>query len=119
MMRRSPMPRSKTPLRSKPKRHTKAENLYLASVAMLGCQLCKFLGYGETACEVHHQRTGTGMMRASHYRTVGLCPEHHRGKTGVHAMGREEFAAMYGISEVELIEQTRAELAHLLTGENE
>lgn len=110
MMRRSPM-------KSKPKPKTKAEYVYLGAVAGLGCSLCKFLGLGESPCEVHHQRTGTGFGRASHYRTTGLCPEHHRGKTGVHGQGREEFAAMYGISEVELIEKTRAELAHLLTGE--
>lgn len=113
-MHRSPMKRSTKPLRSSPKRHTAQESKYLGAVASLGCALCRHLGYGESPAEVHHQRTGTGMTRASHYRTAPLCPTHHRGNEGVHGIGREEFALMYGISEVALIEQTRAELAHLI-----
>lgn len=99
------------PLKAKPKRHTKAESAYLGAVADLGCALCQHLGYGKTPAIVHHQRTGTGMMRASHYRTVPLCPHHHQfSGEGVHDMGREEFAEKYGISEVQLVENTR----HLL-----
>lgn len=117
-LKRSPMPRSKTPLRSKPKRHTKAESEYLGAVAALGCAVCRHLGYGETPAIVHHQRTGMGKMRADHFHTVPLCPPHHQfSGYGLHDMGRGEFAALYGISEVELVEQTRAALAHLLTGE--
>lgn len=93
---------------------TIAERKHMSRVAELGCAVCHRLGYGATPAELHHQRTGTGMTRASHYRTTGLCPPHHRGNEGIHGMGREEFALMYGISEVELIEQTRAELAHLI-----
>ena len=117
MIRRTPMARSSKPMRPKPKRHTKAESTYLDAVAALGCAVCRHLGYGETPAIVHHQRTGMGKMRADHFHTVPLCPMHHQGSgLGVHDMGREEFAAMYGISEVELVEQTRAKLAHLLTG---
>jgi hypothetical protein len=56
-----------------------------------------------------------GKMRASHYRTAPLCPKHHQDSGyGVHDIGREEFATLYGVSEVELVEQTRAALAHLI-----
>ena len=91
-----------------------AEKRYMGAVAARCCELCRFLGYGETPALVHHQRTGTGKMRASHYDTCALCPEHHVGKTGVHNMGRSEFEALHGVSEIELIATTRAALAHLL-----
>jgi hypothetical protein len=105
--------------RSGPKRHTAAEKAYLGAVASLGCAVCRHLGYGESPAIVHHQRTGMGKMRASHYQTVPLCPKHHQDSGyGVHDIGREEFATLYGVSEVELVEQTRATLAYLIpTGE--
>ncbi len=50
-------------------------------------------------------------MRASHYRTAPLCPPHHQfSGFGVHDMGRDEFEAMYGFSEVDLVEETRQTL---------
>lgn len=120
MSRGTPMARGapgakRSTLKAKPKRHTKAESVYLDAVAALGCAVCRRLGYGATPAIVHHQRTGTGMMRATHYRTCPLCPPHHQSSGyGVHDMGREEFAKMYGFTEVDLIEETRATLAHLL-----
>lgn len=64
---------------------TKAEGAYLGRVAALGCILCKHLGYGDTPAEIHHVREGQGMaQRAEHWLAVPLCPEHHRGKTGIH-----------------------------------
>lgn len=120
-MKRSPMKRGTKPmkrgtgLKAKPKRHTAAESRYLAAVAALGCAVCRRLGYGATPAIVHHQRTGTGAMRASHFRTAPLCPPHHQHSgRGVHDMGREEFASLYGFTEVELVEETRAALAHLI-----
>lgn len=66
------------------------------------------MGYLDTPAEIHHQRTGTGAAaRASHRRTVPLCPEHHRGNTGLHGMGRKAFERHYGITEVELIDEVR------------
>lgn len=107
----------RTPIRPKRPKNapSAAESAYMGAVAALGCAVCRHLGLGETPAIVHHQRTGQGAMRASHYRTCPLCPPHHQHSGyGVHDMGREQFAAMYGISEVELVEQTRALLAHLL-----
>ena len=62
-----------------------AAKRHLSRVAALGCLLCKRLGYGETPAEIHHLREGQGMaQRASDFLTIGLCPEHHRGRSGSH-----------------------------------
>lgn len=90
---------------------TRAERQHLARVADLGCILCAHLGTPGTPAEVHHARTGTGAgRRASHFDTVPLCPEHHRGNSGLHGMGRKAFERHYGITELELLEQVRARL---------
>lgn len=80
----------------------------MGRVAALGCILCRHLHLGETPALVHHLRTGQGKMRASHYDTMPLCPEHHIGATGVHSMGRAQFAALHGVSELELLAMTKA-----------
>ena len=90
---------------------TIAERAYMGKVAELGCAICRRLGYGPTPAEVHHQRTGTGAgKRARHDQTAPLCPEHHRGNAGLHCMGRKAFERAYGVTELELIEQTRKEV---------
>lgn len=87
---------------------TIADHAYMGKVAELGCAICRMLGYGPTPAEVHHQRTGTGAgKRAKHTQTAPLCPEHHRGQSGLHGMGRKAFERAYGVTELELIEQTR------------
>lgn len=114
-----PMARGTSRLRARPTSHTAAEAVYLDAVAGLGCAVCRRLRYGESPAIVHHQRTGMGKMRASHFLTVPLCPPHHQSSgLGIHDMGREQFEKKYGFSEVELVEETRAILAHLIpTGE--
>jgi hypothetical protein len=101
-----------TPLRRRGNQSTAAEKRYLGHVAALGCIVCQMFGKGPTPAIVHHQRTGQGWGRASHYRTIPLCPYHHQHSgAGVHDMGREQFEAMYGMSEVELVDSVRATLA--------
>jgi hypothetical protein len=40
-----------------------------------------------------------------------MCPQHHQfSGYGVHDMGRPQFEAMYGFSEVDLVEETRQTL---------
>lgn len=34
---------------------------------------------------------------------IGLCPEHHRGNTGYHGLGRRAFERMYGVTELDLL----------------
>lgn len=104
--------RASSPKRSAPKNApTAAESRYLGEVAALGCALCRRLGYGPTPAEVHHPRRGTGFGKASHYDTIPLCTEHHRGNTGIHGMGTKAWMAHYDISEAELTAETRAILA--------
>ena len=82
---------------------------HMAQVAALGCLLCRRLGYYGTPAEVHHLRTGTGAGRkAADTETIPLCPEHHRGATGLHGMGRKAVERVYGVTELELLAETRA-----------
>jgi hypothetical protein len=46
-------------------------------------------------------------MKRSNAPIVPLCFEHHVGNTGVHGMGRKAFAAHYGVTEEDLLEQTQ------------
>lgn len=87
---------------------TKAEREYMSRVADLGCILCKHLGLGETPAELHHPRTGVGAAsRSSHFDVIPLCPEHHRGNTGLHGMGRKAFERYYGVTELDLMEKVK------------
>jgi len=80
---------------------TKDEKKYLSKVADLGCIICYRLGFAGTPAEIHHVRgLGLGMgVRSSHYDTLPLCPEHHRGNTGYHGMGRKAFERQYETTE--------------------
>jgi hypothetical protein len=35
-----------------------------------------------------------------------LCPEHHRGNSGIHGMGRKAFERKYSLTEEDLLRQT-------------
>ena len=84
----------------------------MRKVSELGCVLCKYLGYGYSLAEVHHVRVKHGWGRSSHMDTIPLCTLHHQAPNiGVHGMGREEFTATYGISELELLDAVKARLA--------
>jgi len=88
---------------------TKDQKKYLSKVADLGCIICYRLGYAGTPSEIHHVRgLGLGMgVRSSHYDTLPLCPEHHRGNTGYHGMGRKAFERQYKVTEHELLKQVK------------
>lgn len=74
---------------------------YKEKVAGLGCILCRHLGLGQTPASLHHVREGQGMsQRASDWLVVGLCHEHHQGKTGIHS-GR--FYQMFKLDEMDLL----------------
>ena len=89
---------------------TKEEKRHLSRVAELGCMVCLRL-YGPHEAgpvEIHHPRRGTGMaQRASNYDAIGLCIEHHRGRTGVHGLGTKGFAKHYGFDEADLLDDVR------------
>jgi len=87
---------------------TVAEKKYMSKVAGIGCILCKRIGYEGTPAELHHPRRGTGMgQRASHYDVLPLCPEHHRGKTGIHGLGTKGFPKHWGFDEADLLEDVK------------
>ena len=85
---------------------TKDERKYLSSVANLGCILCRHLGYGTKDAEIHHIRRFGG--KRSNAPVIPLCPEHHRGNTGVHGLGAKGFEKRYLLTQEFLLEQTQA-----------
>ena len=82
---------------------TKDQKAHYGKVARIGCGLCRILGYGETPCEIHHIRRAGRRDSAP---VIGLCPEHHRGNSGIHGMGRKAFEKKYALTEEDLLEQT-------------
>lgn len=81
------------------------------AVASIGCILCHYLGHAGTPCEIHHIRRFGG--RRDTAPVIGLCPEHHRGNTGVHGLGHKGFEKHYGISEHELLDLTTEALERI------
>lgn len=85
----------------------KSERVRFGRLAEMGCILCRHIGTPGTPPEIHHLRSGQGLgQRAKNDRTIPLCPEHHRGKTGIHGMGRKAFERHYGKTEMELLDMT-------------
>ena len=83
---------------------TLAEKKHMTKVADLGCMVCLRMGYQGTPAELHHKRAGTGAgRRSSHYEVIPLCPEHHRGKTGLHGLGTKGFVDYWGYDEDDLL----------------
>jgi hypothetical protein len=82
----------------------------MGRVAALGCVLCKRLGYGHSASEVHHLRTGIGKaQKASDFLTIALCPTCHDGQGGFHK--GQELLRVAGVTELDLLADTIAALA--------
>jgi len=87
---------------------TSEERRYLNRVAELGCLVCRRMGYPGTPAEIHHKRAGTGAgRRSSHFDAMPLCPEHHRGKTGLHGLGTKGFPKHWGFDEDDLLQDVR------------
>lgn len=79
------------------------ESKHKGKVAALGCILCRHLGFEPSPAEVHHIYDTADK---SDFLTIGLCPEHHRGKSGFHGMGERAFNRVYGTSETKLLAET-------------
>ena len=87
---------------------TNAERKHMNAVAELGCMVCRRMGYQGTPAELHHKRAGTGAgLRSSNFDVIPLCPEHHRGKTGIHGLGTKGFPKHWGFTEQDLLDDTR------------
>ena len=79
----------------------------MGRVAQLPCAIC-----GVQPVEVHHIREGQGAaQRAQDTLTVPLCPEHHRGASGIHGLGRKGFYTRYKRDELDLLAATLEALA--------
>jgi hypothetical protein len=79
----------------------------MGRVAALPCILC-----GAQPVEVHHIREGQGAaQRARDTLTVPLCPEHHRGASGIHGLGRKGFYSRHKRDELDLLAETLEKLA--------
>lgn len=84
---------------------TKDEKKRNDKVAALGCCLCHHI-YGDHdpgPVELHHLRTG-GWGKGSWNTVMGLCVEHHRGKTGIHGLGTKAFDVEYPITQQGLLD---------------
>ena len=86
---------------------TKDEKAHKNAVASLGCAVCwRIYGPHEPGpVELHHLRTG-GWGKGDYKTLIPLCPEHHRGKTGVHGLGTKGFAKHYGFDQQDLLDWT-------------
>jgi len=88
---------------------TKDEKKSFDKISRLGCILCStILGFEDTPSELHHIRRYGGKRSASP--CIPLCPEHHRGNSGVHGLGHKGFANKCGVTEEELLERTNQKL---------
>ena len=87
---------------------TKQDKEWMQKVSSMGCLICERLGFYGTPSEVHHVHSGWG--RDGHQNTIPLCPEHHRGNTGIHGMGRKAFEKEYGITQAEMLEIVKERL---------
>ena len=78
-------------------------------IAELGCILCsEVLGFTGTPSELHHIRRYGGKRSTSP--VIPLCPEHHRGNSGVHGLGAKGFENKWGITQERLLEQVNKKL---------
>jgi hypothetical protein len=94
---------------------TKDERKYLGRVAELGCAVCRRMGYEGTPAEIHHRKGGMGIgQRSQHDQAIPLCPEHHRGATGVHGLGVRGFRKHWNYGEEELLEDVKSALNNSL-----
>jgi len=83
---------------------TKAEKEHYRKLADLGCILCiEYLGIYGSPSEIHHIRRGGKRSNAP---VIALCPEHHRGNTGIHGLGRRSFEFRYGLTEEYLLDRS-------------
>jgi len=88
---------------------TKKEKQHYDKLARMGCILCIRLGYGEeTPSEIHHIRRTSKRSNAP---VIPLCPEHHRGNSGIHGLGRKAFEKLYDLTEFDLLDFVNERIA--------
>lgn len=84
------------------------EKEYIFYVKQRSCVICLHrLDRITSPCEAHH--AGPTEKRSS-WLVVPLCPEHHRGATGVHGMHRRAFEMLWKVSDFDLLAWTVKQL---------
>ena len=83
---------------------------HIMKVATLGCALCRHIGYAGTPAEIFLAKHLLTDKVPLEKRILPLCPEHHRGKTGLHGLGTKGFPKHWGFDEDDLL----ADVAGLL-----
>lgn len=88
----------------KPKASRTAELIHKGKLAEMGCMVCRrlFPGLAPGPVELHHLRGG-GWGKGGYLTLMPLCPEHHRGATGVHGLGTRGFVTFYGFTQADLL----------------
>lgn len=83
---------------------TKDEKDHKSKLARLGCMVCRRIyGINHGEVELHHRRKGMGWGKGDYTTLIPLCPEHHRGNSGVHGLGTKRFEKEYGFTEEDLL----------------
>ena len=78
----------------------------ITKVANLGCALCRHIGYAGTPAELFFAKRLLRDKVPLYKRILPLCPEHHRGKSGLHLLGKRKFEKRYECNVESLIMQT-------------
>ncbi|QNK65885.1 Ref family recombination enhancement nuclease [Variovorax sp. PAMC26660] len=82
------------------------EQLHKARLVELGCMCCDMaLDVFTPDVELHHLRAGMGWGKGDWMTLIPLCPEHHRGTTGVHGLGTKAFPKHYGFTEQDMLDK--------------
>lgn len=103
------MPARKEAMKARKVPPNAEESRWMASVAELGCIVCRGQGRGYVPCAVHHIVEGN--RRLGHMFTIGLCdPGHHQNSPDAEQISRHpnkaRFTEAYG-SEYELLKITQ------------
>ena len=94
---------------------TKDEKIAFDKIARLGCILCsEVLGFAGSPAELHHIRRFGGKRATSP--VIPLCPEHHRGNSGVHGLGAKSFERKWGVTQEGLLERVNEKLGEEAAG---
>jgi hypothetical protein len=100
------------PAPKKPKASGKAAELrHKAALIELGCMVCRrlFPQLPPGPVELHHLRGG-GWGKGDYTTLMPLCPEHHRGPSGVHGLGTKGFPKHYGFDQSDLLADVKRAL---------
>ena len=78
----------------------------ITKFANLGCALCRHIGYAGTPAEIFFAKHLLRDKVPLDKRFLPLCPEHHRGKSGLHLLGTRKHEKCYECNVESLIMQT-------------